>query len=330
MSDDGRFWPAGDRDAALMQAAPVTDLVCPRCRQPPDAWPIDPTTLRCTNPACTVEYSKLPGTEIEFVSAGVFDVEANPSVGFDDENAMRAWVAGLEPGSDHWEQALMVGNYANAHHGQNRPMFSALLDRFIAPNCSQINTAVDLGCGVGAFTGLLARRLASEVIGLDSWAMALRVAEAQAGPDPVHVPTLGNDAKLTVTSLQAPTTQSPPIRWVCGDILDPPLPAGSFDLVTAISVFDSVSNPLVALGQASALLRPGGLLLIAQPDAWAAHVTPPEGWLSSDGEAWQQLMGHYELETIDQEDGFTWVLARGPRTQYRYVSHAMLARRRGN
>jgi len=249
------------------------------------------------------------------VGVEAIDAEANPGVAFDDEAAVREWVAGLEPGTDHWEQALMVGMYANAHHGPNRTMLTALLGRFIAPYCSQFDTAVDLGCGVGAFTGLLARHLVSEVIGLDTWPMALRVGEAPAGPGPVHAPTLGDDAKLTATSLAAPADQPPPIRWVCGDILNPPLPAGSFDLVTAISVFDSVSNPLVALGQASALLRPNGLLLIAQPNAWAAHVTAPEGWLSSDGEAWQQLVGHYALETIDQEDGFTSALARGPRTQ---------------
>ena len=298
-----------------MHSASVIHLVCPTCRHPPDEWSIEPASLRCTNPGCAVEYAKLPGTGIEAVGVEAIDAEANPGVAFDDEAAVREWVAGLEPGTDHWEQALMVGMYANAHHGPNRTMLTALLGRFIAPYCSQFDTAVDLGCGVGAFTGLLARHLASEVIGLDTWPMALRVGEAPAGPGPVHAPTLGDDAKLTATSLAAPADQPPPIRWVCGDILNPPLPAGSFDLVTAISVFDSVSNPLVALGQASALLRPNGLLLIAQPNAWAAHVTAPEGWLSSDGEAWQQLVGHYALETIDQEDGFTSALARGPRTQ---------------
>ncbi len=311
-----------------MVPVPSLDLVCPSCRQPPDAWPIERVTLGCTNPTCEVEYTRLPGTGIEVVGVEALDVEANPRVALDDEDAVRGWVVGLEAGTDHWEQALMVGMYANAHHGENQSMLAALVERFIAPNRSQINTAVDLGCGVGAFTGLLARHLECEVIGLDSWAMALRVAEAQAGPGPVHVPILGVDAKLTITTLPGPTTPPYPIRWVWGDIMNPPLPAASFDLVTAISVFDSVANPLLALGQASALLRPGGLMLIAQPNAWAAHVTAPQGWLSSDGEAWQQLMDHYALETIDQEDGFTWTLARGPRTQYRYLSHAILARRR--
>lgn len=305
-----------------------TELVCPRCRQPPEAWPIESITLRCTNPTCSAEYSKLPGTGIDVVGMEPIDAVANPDVAFGDKDAMETWVGGLEPGTDHWEQALMVGMYAVAHHRENKSMLNDLLDRFITPNRMHIETAVDLGCGVGALTAKLAQRLSGQVIGLDSWALALRAAEALSSPAPVHVPTLAAGAKLTVTSLTASTAVSIPIRWVCGDIMNPPFSASSFDLITAISVFDSVANPLLALGQASALLRPGGLMLIAQPDAWAAHVTAPPAWLSSDGDTWRQLMDHYSLETIDQADDFTWTLDRGPRTQYRYRSHAILARRR--
>ena len=102
----------------------------------------------------------------------------------------------------------------------------------------------------------------------------------------------------------------------------------AFDLVTAVNLIDTTADPAVALGQAAALVRPGGHLLLAQPDAWSASATDPARWVPSNDATWDGLLHQYGLETIDREDGFDWELARTPRNRFRYVAHARLARRR--
>lgn len=89
----------------------------------------------------------------------------------------------------------------------------------------------------------------------------------------MYAPVLDADHRLGLTELKGHGDTTGLIDWVGGDAHDPPLAANQFDLAAAVSLFDSVSDPAVALAQTCALLRPGGLLLVAQPDAWTASVT---------------------------------------------------------
>ena len=101
----------------------------------------------------------------------------------------------------------------------------------------------------------------------------------------------------------------------------------AFDLVAAMNLIDTTADPVVALGQAAALVRPGGHLLLAQPDAWSASATDPARWVPSNDATWDDLLRQYGLETIDREDGFDWELAHTLRYRFHYVTHARLARR---
>ncbi len=325
-------------------AAPV--LVCPSCRQPPDAWPVNTgariaTSFTCTNPACALDHPALPGTTIPLiVSRGRetyedFDAE----VRFDRRTAVEEWIMQLERGSDEWERAIRVGMYTVLHHGTTASIFTGLHQRFIATLTSEVTSIADLGCGVGGFTKLLADGSDCPVIGIDSWALALRVADAAVCADEVYVPVLQDDGELAIEAVQTVNGRSssephsrpnvaPDITWIAADVLDPPLPPASFDLVTAINLFDTVSDPALAIGQASALLRPGGHLLVAQPDALSATTTPPGRWLRSRGPVWDSVLAHYGLVTIDEDDGFDWVLHRDGRISFEYTSHASLLRLR--
>jgi SAM-dependent methyltransferase len=96
--------------------------------------------------------------------------------------------------------------------------------------------ALDVGCGAGA----LARRLAARVSAVDavdrSEVMIGRAHTAAGGSNP---------------------------RWLLGDVLDAstPLDAGGYDAVTAVSSLHHM--PLrPALARLSALVRPGGVLLV--------------------------------------------------------------------
>ena len=64
------------------------------------------------------------------------------------------------------------------------------------------------------------------------------------------------------------------VELVCADILDPPFPPGSFDLIVALNLLDNVTDPLALLNQLNLQLRPGGLLLLSSPFAWHERITP--------------------------------------------------------
>ncbi len=276
-------------------------------------------------------YEVLPGTNIPLVVAGgrASFLEFDSEVRFEHRQDTEAWIARLDRGSNTWEQAVRLGMYARLHHLTPDSIFARLYRRFIAPRATGIGSVVDLGCGLGAFAIALSSGLRCPVVGLDSWGLALRFADAVARGDELFVPSLLADASLVVEPL-APTQHRGQglVRWVAGDVHDPPLPATAFDLVTAINLFDTVADPALALGQASALLRPGGYMLVAQPDALSAATTHPDRWLPSHGLVWDSLLAEYGLETVDRDDGFDWTLDRGPRTRFSYLSHAMLLRSR--
>jgi|GEM_PF-3072411 len=311
-------------------ARTLGELICPSCRQPPDAWTLA-SSGTCTNTACDEIHPTLAGTNIPFVvtrDRKAF-LQFDDLVRFGERVDVEDWLNRLERGSPAWEAALRVGMYAELHYRAAENVFTDLYRRFVAPIEHEIDAALDLGCGVGRFTAELATGLDCPVVGLDSAGLMLRLAQSVADHRRIYVPRMGPDAELTATTLVT-THARPvqPIRWICGDVHNPPLPAASFDVVTAINLFDSVNDPALALGQASAMLRPGGWLLMAQPDAWSATATPPDRWVPSSSSDWEELLATYGLETVDREDGLEWTLSRNGRTHFRYVSQARLVRLR--
>ena len=100
---------------------------------------------------------------------------------------------------------------------------------------------VDLGCGGGLMALPLARR-GAHVVAVDRSLPALRAAVRQQ-----HA-------------------QRPPARggvqFVHGDLLAPPVDAGSADLVLLCDVLEHLDEPAQALCVAARLLRPGGRLFV--------------------------------------------------------------------
>ena len=76
---------------------------------------------------------------------------------------------------------------------------------------------------------------------------------------------LGLDARLSFLKKRGG-------RGVVGDAQDPPFAPESFSAVCLFNLLDCVSNPLLVLAWADALLVPGGELLVAMPFAWAPVV----------------------------------------------------------
>jgi SAM-dependent methyltransferase len=81
--------------------------------------------------------------------------------------------------------------------------------------------------------------------------------------------------------------ESPGLEIGRGDILDGPVEAGSFDIVTARAVLHHVADASAAIANLVASIRPGGSILLIEPDFLPVSVAEPadvrafwEGWLS--------------------------------------------------
>jgi len=306
-------------------------LICPTCRRPGWASPLLAGSTTCSNDGCGRVHPLLGGTQIPLLIPGATDEYMAPDtlVDFSDPADVAAWLADLDPGSGPWESALRLGMYAVGHYGADDTLFTRLYRRFIEPlAAAEIRVAIDLGCGVGGLAQVLARGTGGHVIAIDADPLALRLGSAVSSASEITVPAVHDGVRLRTHTIPINyTAPSASIEWLCADVHNPPLMPEAFDLVTAVNLIDTTADPVVALGQAAALVRPGGHLLLAQPDAWSASATDPARWVPSNDATWDDLLRQYGLETIDREDGFDWELARTPRYRFRYVAHATLARR---
>lgn len=98
---------------------------------------------------------------------------------------------------------------------------------------------VDLGCGTGTLSVLLAQS-GHRVRGVDfSAEMLTRAAE-----------------KARQADVQIELTQA--------DVFDPPLPAGTFDVVMSRHVLWALPDPALVLRRWATLLRPGGRLILVE------------------------------------------------------------------
>lgn len=105
---------------------------------------------------------------------------------------------------------------------------------------------LDLGCGRGASLGPLLDAVAihGKVVGLDRMSRALDEAAQR----------------------YAPAIETGSLEMVQGEILDPPFPDESFDVVICQNVAECVDNRDALVAQARRVLKPGGRLLLGHHD----------------------------------------------------------------
>jgi len=231
------------------------------------------------------------------------------------------------------EMNALVGTYLEAHYdeGPNQdefwPAVLEMIDRRMPPGAER---ALDLGCGVGRLAFELGWR-SSLVIGLDSdLAYLIKAAEVQrAGQLTYGVRRWDTLYQTKQVTLEAPES----VVFVAGDALDPPFAADSFDLVTHLNLVDAVSDPLMLIGQVSALLREGGSMVGCSPYEWQdagvgfsrlSHKPPHEVMQAILENQWPQ----WGLNFRDYEAGeIPWRLRQGDRHETHFRVHLFAAQK---
>jgi len=121
---------------------------------------------------------------------------------------------------------------------------------------------------------------------------------------------------------------------IVGDAADPPFEAASFDAVLLLNVLDSTRAPRLVLGQADALLRSGGRLIVSCPYAWNDGITAPAeqfdgaalvGALRGERNGLEMPLD-YEVERV--QDPVEWRVRAGARTVHVHDCQLVVARKR--
>jgi SAM-dependent methyltransferase len=261
------------------------------------------------------------------VTGGEAHVAAEDVLGDVSDGDVRERIANLEPGTEAADTALRISSYVRSHYLTKPSFITRILDALLPAVDAPVGRAVDVGCGVGGFALAIAHRYGAEVIGIETEPLALRWALA-ATRGPFEVPLRRSARHVDVVTVSPP---GPPpagrVRFMCADAAHPPLPAEHFDLALLINVLDSTAHPSAVLAQASALVRPGGHLLLAQPDAWSPRSTAPDHWLADGDEEWDAILAQVGLTTVAKIDDVDWTLVHSDRVRFAYRLHARLARR---
>lgn len=124
-------------------------------------------------------------------------------------------------------------------HGLRDPLVRAAWARLLLPLVPAGSSVVDLGCGTGSLSVLLAEA-GHAVHGLDLSSEMVKAARA----------------KAAVAGVAA--------EFGTGDAAHPPWGEASFDVVLARHVLWALPDPALALLEWVSLLRPGGVLLLVE------------------------------------------------------------------
>ena len=140
----------------------------------------------------------------------------------------------LRNGAYHWDH---VSRSLDRHV----PFTQARYDSVLAASAAvRPQRVLDLGCGDGALTAMLARR-GSTVIGLDLSELGVSLASAKMREAGCPSPLLRGDAQAL------------------------PFAAGSFDLIVAVDVIEHVPEASTLVSEVVRCLAPGGLFVVSTP-----------------------------------------------------------------
>jgi SAM-dependent methyltransferase len=153
-------------------------------------------------------------------------------------------------------------------------------------------SALELGCGPGAYGVVWSRFCAFTIL-------------ADIRPPFAHMAALQGAA------------------IVC-DAHNPPFRAESMALVAAINLLDDTPEPWLLLGQIDALLKPGGICVLALP--YAANFSGPAELLAT-LRGMRSELPHLSYTVLASNEWLPWVVPAGERLVHEYQVHAVIARK---
>lgn len=303
-------------------------LICVQCRAGAQAWPLD-ADLVCSNVRCRHGYEWLtPGIPVVASSAALDRVAASDTCGdLPAEGELGPWLKPFGPEHPGFRSLARAAIFLRAMRAEREERFYVDLCDALLGGAEPSGEMLDLGCGAGNLAFELARRSRRHVTGLDLDAHLLRWAERALDGGEFEAPVVVHAGRLAAGRMTVRPVPRALVRFACGNLLDPPFEAATFDLVALVNVLDEVPYPAVALQQAVALLKPGGHLLFASPDAWNGATTPVERWLAATGAGWDRVFEKAGLETVARIDDLEWRLEDSPRLHHLYRVHGRLLRK---
>jgi SAM-dependent methyltransferase len=199
--------------------------------------------------------------------------------------------------------------------------------------------AIEVGCGPGRLLSVLAPLLPEGAVGFDLRVNMLRIARRILAGEEVTLPFRVEGKRFEFVRVSVTKRADSPVHLVQGDLVSPPFEAEVFPLVVAVSLLDTVPDPLFALGQLDALLAPGGLLLLATSYHWEVPVTPPVDWWSDNAATGSQflrttLLGrnpvlpHLSYKILREAPRISWSLPGHSRVVHKYFLDALIARKK--
>jgi SAM-dependent methyltransferase len=309
---------------------PRPPLVCPGCRREGLSWRLGPD-LDCANPACGARYPWLTPGIPAVAAQGVRErlAESDAPGPLPLQGGLQPMLAAVAPASPAFGPLARAAIFLRALRADGEEPFYGELCEALLPDLGPAAAVADLGCGAGNLAFEIARRAPANVAGIDLDAHLLRWAERAAGGEEFEAPVRIDAGRFAASPMRVrPGMPGSRLSFAAANVLDPPFEPGSFDLVTLVNVLDAVPYPAVALRQAVALLKPGGLVLFASPDSWNGGTTPPKRWLATTEAGWDRVFTREGLETLRRIDDLEWRLRDTPRLHHLYRVHGRLLQKR--
>lgn len=315
----------------------MNDLVCPACRDSDGAAALAEAAggLACTR--CGASYPIRGGVPVVARDPAAILADAS---GAGDEVwpylDVEEWckdLAEVDPTSAEFRETWLLGVYAGSDDGELRECLKEWLGRHDAPP----GDALEVGSGLGLLSDVWLGAVSGTVTHLELRLGLARLANLRAaGADP-KVPFRDVGRKFLPRGLghrwipRLSPAEGRRVRVVAGDALDPPFRAGSFSLVAALNVLDTVRDPILLLAQLDALLAPGGLLVLGQPFHLEPHAQDPEKWIEGIEDLGPVLSFAFSepYEFLEVDDMVEWIVPSHSRLRHHYEMHVLLARKPG-
>ncbi|MFM8365233.1 MAG: putative 4-mercaptohistidine N1-methyltransferase [Verrucomicrobiota bacterium] len=157
--------------------------------------------------------------------------------------------------------------------------FATRVVRELWPEGVAVDSALDVGCAVGASSFELARR-ARKVTGVDFSKAFIETAQVlrERGEVPSKAVEEGRRWRDFVAQVPQGIDRGR-VDFQTGDATNLPEVFKGFDVVLAANLICRLPNPLSFLKRLPSLVKTGGHLLLATPFSWLEDFTPHENWL---------------------------------------------------